>query len=287
MAATLPLRLIGSLLVLTVLSGCSTLELTPVTASPSHHYLPGKFVWHDLLTRDVMQSRAFYGDLFGWEFRQQGRYHVVLNGDRAIAGMVEVESKTEPPGVARWIGTLSVEDVATSVELIVKQGGKVHEGPLTLGERGLGALVSDAGGAQLVLLKAAGGDPLDRPIEANDWLWDELWTTQPRQSIEDYRSLVAYTDHEARDGYWILSAGSKWRAGVRELFNTSLEPRWVPVIRVYDPEQVQLRAETLGGRVLVSAGDNADQPDAALIADPGGALFMVQFWDGDAMQGGE
>jgi predicted enzyme related to lactoylglutathione lyase len=32
-------------------------------------YEPGTFCWVDLTTTDAEGAKAFYGDLFGWEFR--------------------------------------------------------------------------------------------------------------------------------------------------------------------------------------------------------------------------
>jgi hypothetical protein len=40
------------------------------------------------------------GQLFGWTFKQQGRYTVVLNDGQPIAGMVDVRSRPESSGKA-------------------------------------------------------------------------------------------------------------------------------------------------------------------------------------------
>src|SRR5262245_11723679 len=45
--------------------------LTTVSGSPR---LPGKFVWADLVTDDVAAAQKFYGQLFGWTFREAGGY---------------------------------------------------------------------------------------------------------------------------------------------------------------------------------------------------------------------
>ncbi|MFL7868771.1 MAG: hypothetical protein AB8I58_08085, partial [Anaerolineales bacterium] len=48
------------------LGGCaSRLPELPVIGTEGNT-LPGKVVWHDLVTPDLDKSRAFYGELFGW-----------------------------------------------------------------------------------------------------------------------------------------------------------------------------------------------------------------------------
>ena len=59
-----------SLLLVVLTTACSTLnfDLPAVTPAPTAASLPGKIIWHDLLTEDIDASRRFYGELFGWEF---------------------------------------------------------------------------------------------------------------------------------------------------------------------------------------------------------------------------
>jgi len=75
-----------------MLSGCATLKLTPVASPPTEVYHQGKFVWHDLLTSDVATAKKFYGELFGWSFKKQGRYTVVLNNPHALSGTTKNET---------------------------------------------------------------------------------------------------------------------------------------------------------------------------------------------------
>ena len=80
---------------LVVAVGCTSMpprELPPLTPEPTTHMLPGKFVWIDLITQDVAAAQSFYGELFGWTFREGRRYSEILDGDRAIVafdGLVE------------------------------------------------------------------------------------------------------------------------------------------------------------------------------------------------------
>jgi len=251
-------------------------------------YHPGKFIWHDLMTSDVAEAKIFYGQLFNWTFEQSDQYTIVKLNNKRIGGIFYIQPKSSKRNAARWISSLSVPDVDQAADVVVENGGKVHKGPENIGNRGRSALVSDLQGAQFSLLQTKNGDPNDGPIAEGAWLWHELWTNNPSDSAHFYEALAGYSTVEELDGYWILRADNKWRAGIRNLFNQDLEQRWVPVIRVNDVKAISTLAKQLGGRVLIEP-ENPDFVDqVSLLADPSGALFMIQEWSGmDDLKGGE
>ena len=63
----------------------------PITENPSGETYPGKFIWHDLVTPDLLTAGKFYEELFGWQIDYQGKYAVVRNGGKLIAGLLQVE----------------------------------------------------------------------------------------------------------------------------------------------------------------------------------------------------
>ena len=72
---------LGTLACLVLASACAStprLELPPVTRAPTQLVKPGKFVWQDLVTQDVAAARSFYAALFGWTYREGGRYTLVF-----------------------------------------------------------------------------------------------------------------------------------------------------------------------------------------------------------------
>ncbi len=261
-------------------AGCSSLKLPPVTSPPTgvHHH--GKFVWFDLLTDDVSLAKNFYGELFGWNFKKKGSFTVILNNSQAIGGMVAVQPKEDEKGTARWIPLLSVDDVDKAVAFVQKAGGTIHEGPVDMGKRGRGALINDPQEAPLLLLHSFEGDPPDRDPPVGSWLWIELWTDTPEDSLNFYQELGGYNSFNERKGYWILERDEKWRGGIRSVpyeegFKTCC---WIPVVRVSDATATSQQAEELGGQVLVPPRDTNDGGSVSLIEDPGGALLIVQRW---------
>lgn len=284
-----PCVIMGVLLVLFVLTGCSTgkrssrLVLTPVTDSPTGLHHEGKFVWNDLLTDDISVAKAFYGELFGWTFEQLGDYTLIKNMDQGIGGMVQVGEASGTTGVARWLCSLSVSDVDKAVALLIEEGGVAHEGPLELSGRGRGALVSDPQGAQLLFLKATDGDPEDAEPVLGAWLWHELWSNKVDTSLTFYQKLAGYDFEGDANDYLVLSKDEKWRAGIRYVEDPELEMRWVPVVRVADTEAVAERAVQLGGEVLVDPMPT-ESGSVALLSDPSEALLIIQSWTAETSE---
>jgi predicted enzyme related to lactoylglutathione lyase len=279
------------------LSGCASfgklsesgveMALTPITDNPSGKIYPGKFVWHDLLTPDPLSAGKFYEKLFGWQIDYQGQYAVVRNGDKLIAGILQMEL---PDGISRdgiWIPSVSVADVDTAVSLVKANDGKILKGPYDMYPRGRAVLISDPQKADLVLLSAKGGDPADVKAEIGDWLWDEIWSHDPDNIEKFYKSVLGYDEMFSTDQYHVFMHKGKWRAGIRQVQDSNENMLWVPVVRVADPEATARLVPELGGVVLIAPDEAPRKGDTALISDNTGALLLIQRWPSQASKGEE
>ena len=69
---------------------------TPASAADADQPEPGRFVWRDLMARDVVAVQRFYGELLGWRFEQTRRgdrpYIVARLEATPVAGIVDVTS---------------------------------------------------------------------------------------------------------------------------------------------------------------------------------------------------
>ena len=261
-------------------------RLPPVSTEASGTWLPGKFVWHDLVTPDAAASREFYGKLFGWTFEPHERYTEIFHHGRRIGGMVELPVNRERPAAAEWLASMSVTDVDRAAELVTSRGGTILSGPADMPDRGRGVLIRDPQGGHLVLLHSRVGDPPDRRPDLNEWLWNEYWTRDLADTVAWYRPLGEYDATLPGKKYVILIREGRWRAGIRDVGDSDFHGRGVPVVRVGDPAALIDKAEQLGGTIWVRPGEHENNPDVALISDNAGALLMLQRWtfgdEGDA-----
>lgn len=270
------------------LAACTAANITlpPVTDQPTGAHIPGKVIWHDLLTDDVDSARHFYGELFGWKFEsptvgQNSAYTLItLNGSR-IGGMIDATKIRADVDLTQWVSILSVEDVDAATALFKTSGGTVFTEPTDLTDRGRISVVADSQGALVALLRTEGGDPKDQEPQIGGFLWDELWTDDPNQSIDFFRELVAYEDNTVAiegEEYRYLSSAGQPRVGIRKNPLPGLTPTWVTFIRVEDPAAITARVEELGGKVFVQAQTNPIGGQVAIIADPAGAGLVIQSW---------
>ncbi len=270
------------------LAACTAANITlpPVTDQPTGAHIPGKVIWHDLLTDDVDSARHFYGELFGWKFEsptvgQNSAYTLItLNGSR-IGGMIDATKIRADVDLTQWVSVLSVEDVDAATALFKTSGGTVFTEPTDLTDRGRISVVADSQGALVALLRTEGGDPKDQEPQIGGFLWDELWTDDPNQSIDFFRELVAYEDNTVAiegEEYRYLSSAGEPRVGIRKNPLPGLTPTWVTFIRVEDPAAITARVEELGGKVFVEAQTNPIGGQVAIIADPAGAGLVIQSW---------
>lgn len=246
-------------------------RLPPLTATPSQLATPGKFVWVDLVSGDVEASKSFYGELFGWTFREGERYTEVLRDGAPIAGLLSTQ---EPGRRSEWVGSLSVPDVDRAAALVEERGGKIEREPVDASERGRLALVRDPEGALVMLLRASGGDPPDAEPPVGAWLWRELWSRDVKAATEFYVALAGYgvevIEHDGHP-YHVLETGDVPRAGVFTA-PEEVRPQWLPYVRVNDPKGMAERAADLGGRIVMY------DDTAAVLVDPVGAPVGLQVW---------
>jgi predicted enzyme related to lactoylglutathione lyase len=269
-----------------LLAGCLTATadkagdlLPPITSQATKSWHPGRIVWLDLVTPDAAAAKKFYGGLFGWQFKDDGRYTVILNRQQEIGGIIEIKPEKAKRAAAQWLATMSVADVDAAASWTTRNQGQLLNGPVEMSRRGYGALIQDPAGSRLVLLKARDGDPPEKQPEIGDWLWLENWTMQLDRCVRFYKELGSYERILKGDDYVVLINENKWRAGIRQIREKAFSGQWVPAVRVRDAGKMLSRVKELGGSVWLAPGQSDGNPDTALITDNNGALLILQPWD--------
>ena len=257
----------------------------PIVDPPTGQHTPGRWVWGDLVTGDVAAAAEFYGKVFGWTYETYGdkddleTYTLVLADGLPIGGMVfdQRAIKDKVPS-ARWIGLVSVPDVAAAAEAVAKHGGKVVVAPKLLGARGQTAVFQDPEGVPFGAVHSTSGDPADYAGDLNEWVWLDLWTRDIDRATQFYSAVVGYRvvpleQDGPRSGAHLVS-GAYARAGVMRLNDERATPVWLPYVRVADVAVAVDKARAAGGKVLREPM-NAGRAVVAVIADPTGAPVGV------------
>lgn len=273
----LPFTALVGLLVLSACSWTQTAMMPPISLKPTGQHQTGKFVWFDLLTEDVQVEQNFYKELFGWRFSAaEGTpdYTVIYSGDKPIGGMVPYKNKDTKVLESIWLSAMSVEDVNRAVSEVKARHGKVLDGPVDVKGRGRMAVIRDPEGAELILIRAAGGDPTDTDVRAGEFLWVDLFTRDAGKAKEFYGALVGYSAQSIKTksghSYNLLRRDGRAYAGIVELRFEDVEPNWLPYIKVDDLEATMRRAAELGGTLILRL------EHVAVIEDPAGGVLGIQ-----------
>jgi len=265
------------------LAGCASQKVIvpPVSNSAAFLRLPGKFVWFDLYTTDMTSASNFYDALFDWDFERTNdtnpRIKTVFHRGKAIGNMIGRESE---PGNSQWLSYMSVEDVDSSVVAAENMGATLHIPAKELPNRGRIAVILDPQKAGVALLTSSTGDPVDDKYVINRWLGCELWTTDVDGAGLFYKKLVGYDvelkDMKGKGKYSLLTRRGKRRGGIAKIPWDDVKPEWIPYIAVENVLATTMKAQTVGGTVILAPDMSIKEGRVAIIADPSGAVFGIQ-----------
>src|SRR5262245_27667674 len=267
-------------------------QLPPLTTISSSPRLPGKFVWADLVTDDVLAARKFYARLFGWRFQDTGNYTIGANEERPLCGMFQRprpadRSEARP----RWFGYISVKDVGRAQRAVTKAGGRIPAEPQKMPKRGEQAVFADPEGAMFGVVKSSSGDPPDFLAEPGDWIWIELLSRDARRAGEFYSGVAGYeivqnTSSTRRADFVFVSEGyGRAVALTVPKDKPQMKPDWLLFVRVKNLSECLAQVAQLGGKVLLSPNAQLLEGKLAVIADPTGAAVGVMEWSLEKLKG--
>jgi predicted enzyme related to lactoylglutathione lyase len=282
-------------------AGAGSAAAAPLSAlvePPSQEHHIGKIIFAELVTPDLAAARAFYGQLFGWSFRELANggtpyAEARLNG-RLVAGLLYKPAPAIQRRQPAWLNFIAARDVDAVGKLAVQGGGRLLLAPHDLAGHGREAVLADPQGAVFAVLASASGDPADTLPEPGEWIWSSLITREPAAGAAFYQGLLDYevfdppADAPPGEQHLMLVSQDYLRASVNALPAGMRDARshWLSYIRVEDAVKTSRRLLALGGRVLVEPRADHHGGKVAVVADPSGAAFGLLEWavnDGDGV----
>ncbi|UFS61460.1 VOC family protein [Sulfurimonas sp. HSL-3221] len=124
----------------------------------------GMFSWFELVTDDVEGSKAFYGELLGWQFETNtstGMEYTLVKIDgvpQPVAGMFDKRHITgeETDRIpSHWGNYITVDDVDAAAERVAGLGGTIIVPPKDIPGVGRFAVIQDPQGAIVSIITYA------------------------------------------------------------------------------------------------------------------------------------
>jgi uncharacterized protein len=240
----------------------------------------GSFVWYELMTRDVVAAKLFYGKAIGWDHEDapmpEGSYTLFKVGGRQVAGMMALPPHLRDAGMGPfWSAYIGVADVDAGAAKVVRLGGKVHHPPTDIPGVGRFSTVSDPRGALFNLFKPATAGDSNAPGYAG---WHELHTDDWHQAFDFYSAMFGWERGEAHDmgpmgTYQLFTIGSVPAGG---MFNSPSPARfWLFYFNVDEIDAGARRITGAGGTIRQGPMQVPGGTWVAQAADPQGAAFAV------------
>jgi uncharacterized protein len=244
------------------------------SARPSA-YREGVPCWVDAQLSDVAAGRRFYGELFGWTFREEGGaeqaeaaggdlVRAYLDGE-PVAALVR---KTDGRMPTVWSVYFHTPDAAALARRIRAGGGQIVTPPHPVGDLGTAALAADPDGAVFGLWQPGRSAGFGRRHEPGTFAWAELYTRDTEAANAFYGDLF----HDALFGP--DASPDFGRARVLDVFPAEMPPHFLVHFLVEDVEAALGAVSRLGGRVRVPSFETS-YGRVAVVSDGQGASFAL------------
>lgn len=253
------------------------------------HVDQGRFIWHDLMSKQPGADRAFLEALVGYQVVERdmgdmGLYPMLMAGEAGVGGIVGMGQ--EEPHPSHWVGYLVVSDLDAALATVEANGGKVLVPAFAIPEVGRTAVVADPKGAVFSPLQPATAESMlpQSPMGQGRFCWWELVTSDVAGAKDFYGKLVGWGSHELDMGgrpYTLWTKGEENNPGglMQHPEGLSDPAFWLFYILVADVDATTARVAGLGGQVLAEPMDVPGQGRMSVIALPSGAataLFTAQ-----------
>ncbi|MCB0095772.1 MAG: VOC family protein [Caldilineaceae bacterium] len=240
----------------------------------------GTPTWLDLATPDLDGAKAFYKQIFGWDYFDTGadfgHYNMAMAQGRNAAGIGPIWPPDSPQPSA-WTIYLASDDAAADVERVKALGGQVMVEPMTIGDSGVMAICADPTGAVFGLWEANNHIGSGVENEHGGMSWFEVNTRDSKAARAFYEALTNTTANKM-DGmdYYVMQRGDDMLYGILQMDEQweGIPPHWMGYFTVDDTDAVVERAVAAGGQVRVPAFD-MPYGRMAVLSDPAGATFSI------------
>jgi hypothetical protein len=245
----------------------------------------GRFVWHQLLTRDVPGAKKFYPSLAGWKAQPwplDPAYTVCHAGDVPTASMMPMAPEFPAEVPAHWMCYIGTRDVDAVAEAAVLAGGYIVKQPSDLKGAGRYSVLADPQGAVFAII-----DPENARAEAKgntpagQFSWHELATTDHEAAFAFYSNLFGWEVSRRMDMgpvgvYLIFGWGGEEKGG---MYIKSAEMPgqafWLPYLNVRSVDTAVAGVENGGGKIMQPPMDVPGGGRISVIQDPAGAAFAL------------
>jgi predicted enzyme related to lactoylglutathione lyase len=245
----------------------------------------GRFVWHQLLTRDVPGAKKFYPSLTGWKAQPwplDPSYTVCVSEDAPTAGIMAFTPDVPADAPPHWMQYIGTRDVDGTAEAAVRAGGSIVKEPGDMKGAGRYAVLKDPQGGAFAVIDPENSRPEGKGVPPlGQFSWHELATTDNEAAFAFYSNLFGWDAIRRMDmgsmGVYLVFGYDGEQKGGMYIKRPEMPgpPHWLPYVRVPDVDSSAPAVEAAGGRIILPPMDVPGGSRITIINDPAGAVFAL------------
>jgi predicted enzyme related to lactoylglutathione lyase len=245
----------------------------------------GRFVWHELMTRDVPGAKKFYSKLMGWKLQPwplDPAYTVCHADSRPVAGIMQISPDMPAEAQSNWLQYIGTRDVDGTADAAVRAGGSIVKPPGEIPGAGRYAVLKDPQGAVFAIIDPEKADPDVTGVPPlGTFTWHELATSDNEAAFAFYSGLFGWDALKRMDMgptgvYLIFGSNGVQRGGMYIKPAGWAAPfNWMPYAHVRNVDASCAPAESAGATILNAPMDVPGGSRIASLTDPVGAPFAI------------
>jgi len=245
----------------------------------------GRFMWHQLLTRDVPKAKAFYSRVAGWQAQPwppDPTFTVCHAGDQPAAGIMPMAPEFPQDVPPHWMQYIGTRDVDGTAEAAVLAGGFIVKQPSDMKGAGRYAVLADPQGGVFAILDPENARPEDAgtpPLGL--FSWHELGTTDNEAAFAFYSQLFGWDAMQRMDmgpmGIYLVFGQNGQQLGGMYVKAPEMPGQafWLPYCHVPDVDASLSVVEKGGGKIMLPPMDVPGGSRITVLQDPEGAAFAL------------
>jgi predicted enzyme related to lactoylglutathione lyase len=245
----------------------------------------GRFVWHQLMTRDVAGAKKFYSKLVRWKtlpWPLDPAYTVCHTDAGPVAGIMEITPDLPAEVPSHWLQYIGTRDVDGTAEAAVRAGGSIVKAPSDMAGAGRYAVLKDPQGAVFAVIDPENARPEPAGVAPlGGFSWHELATSDNEAAFAFYSALFGWDALTRMDMgptgiYLIFGENGVQRGGmyIKPPENPG-PPSWLPYAHVPNADESFQVALSGGAKGAVPPMEVPGGSRIAILVDPAGAAFAI------------
>ena len=248
-------------------------------AQPNPH---GSFIWYELITPDPAGAKAFYGAVVGWAVEDDGTgYPHLKAGNDYVGGMLALTAEMRQHGARPvWLSYVGVDDVDSTVDAMVSDGGQILMAARDMPNVGRFALLADPDGAPIYVMRGARDERSDAfsVDQAQHVRWNELSTSDPERAVAFYGKHFGWVEEGGMDmgemgRYRFINHQGVMIGAIMPRMPQMPVSLWTYYIGVDDIDRAVSAIEQGSGKILNGPMEIPGGEFALNAMDPQGAAF--------------